>query len=86
MPSRNQIDLAVVVNGQPTTIAANSNAPLRSIIGRVLEETGNAGQPAENWELRDANGTLLDISRKIESFDFASGATLFLNLKAGVGG
>jgi hypothetical protein len=51
-----------------------------------LEQTGNTGQPPDNWELRDAQGTLLDTSHKIASFHFPSGVRLFLNLKAGVGG
>jgi hypothetical protein len=81
-----KIDLAVIVNGQPTMVSANENAPLHSIIGKALEQTGNLGQPAENWELRDAAGVELDGSRKIETFGFAPGVKLFLNLRAGIGG
>lgn len=82
----NQINIEVIVNGQPTTIRANKNAPLRSIIGQALALTGNAGQPPENWELRDASGVLLPLDQKIESFNFPPNVKLFLNLKAGVGG
>ncbi|MDO8717009.1 MAG: DUF2604 domain-containing protein [Dehalococcoidales bacterium] len=82
----NQIDIEVIVNGQPTTIRANKNAPLRSIIGQALALTGNAGQPPENWELRDASGVLLPLDQKIESFNFPPNVKLFLNLKAGIGG
>jgi hypothetical protein len=85
MPN-NHIDLTVIVNGQPTVVQANLEAELRSLIQKALEATGNTGQPPENWELRDANGTLLDVSKKIESFQFAPGTRLLLNLKAGVGG
>lgn len=46
--------LTIVVNGQPVEIEANENAPLRSLVGRALELSGNVGQPPENWELRDA--------------------------------
>jgi hypothetical protein len=82
----NQIDIEVIVNGQPTTIRANKNAPLHSIIGQALAVTGNAGQPPENWELRDESGVLLPLDKKIESFNFPPKVKLFLNLKAGVGG
>jgi hypothetical protein len=37
----NQIDIEVIVNGQPTTIHANKNAPLHSIIGQALAVTGD---------------------------------------------
>lgn len=86
MPGGNKIEITVVVNGQPVVIEGNLNAPLHSIIGRALEQTGNAGQPAENWELRDAGGAQLPLDQKIEDFGFPLGVRLFLNLKAGVGG
>jgi hypothetical protein len=82
----NKIQLTVVVNGQPIVVDANVNSPLHAIIPRALEQTANTGQPPDNWELRDAQGTLLDTSKKISSFNFPPGTRLFLNLKAGVGG
>jgi len=82
----NKIQLAVIVNGQATVVEASLNAPLGTIIPQALEQTGNTGQPPENWELRDAQGTLLDTSQKIGSFHFPPDVRLFLNLKAGVGG
>lgn len=84
---KNRVELLVVVNGQPTTVTANRNAPLHSIIGQALAQTGNAaGQPPENWEFRDDAGAVLPGDQKIEDFGFPEGARLFLNLKAGVGG
>jgi hypothetical protein len=81
-----KVKITVVVNGTPAVIDATPEAPLRTLIPRVLDETHNAGQPPENWELRDASGTLLDLSQKIEAFKFPTDVRLFLNLKAGVGG
>jgi Protein of Unknown function (DUF2604) len=80
---QNQTNLDVVVNGQPTVVKGNVDAPLRSVIEKALEQTGNTGQPPDNWEFRDAAGTLLSDSEKIGDF---IGVKLFLNLKAGVGG
>jgi len=82
----NEIDLVIVVNGQPTVVRANKNAPLRTVIPRALEQTGNAGQPPDNWELRDSAGALLPLDKKIGEFNFPPDVRLFLNLKAGVGG
>jgi hypothetical protein len=82
----NHIDIAIIVNGQPAVVSANLHSPLRSVIPKALEDTGNTGQPPENWELRDSGGTLLDTTHKIESFNFPAGVRLFLSLKAGVGG
>ncbi len=82
----NKVTLAVVVNGQPTEVDANRNAPLRTVIPRALSQTGNVGQPPENWELRDQGGSLLDVEAKVGTFGFADGTRLYLNLKAGIGG
>jgi Protein of Unknown function (DUF2604) len=80
------IAIVVVVNGEPTTVEANPNAPLHTIIPKALAATGNVGQPPENWDLRDADGNVLDTDRKIESFGWVAGVRLFLSLKAGIGG
>lgn len=86
MPPAHKLQLAVIVNGQPTLVDAKANAPLRTIIPEALHQSGNAGQPPENWELRDAAGALLDLEAKIGSFGFSTDTKLFLNLKAGIGG
>lgn len=82
----NLIELNVVVNGQPVPLEENVHEPLRVLVNHALKESGNSGQPLENWELRDAVGNVLDVGRKIGDFSFAPGTNLFLNLKAGVGG
>jgi hypothetical protein len=81
-----KLHVVVIVNGEPTTVEVEANAPLHTIIPKALSQTNNHGQPPENWELRDANGGVLDGSKKIRDFDFVAGTKLFLNLKAGVGG
>jgi hypothetical protein len=86
MANPNEISITVVVNGQSTQVDVNENAPLRTIIPKALHQTGNSGQPPENWELRDADGNLLDLDKKIEDYNFSADVRLFLNLKAGVGG
>lgn len=84
MPDK--LSLTIVVNGQPTVVEANVNTPLHTVIPKALEQTNNAGQPPDNWELRDAAGALLDGAKKIQDYAFGSGIKLFLNLRAGVGG
>jgi hypothetical protein len=78
--------LTIVVNGVPAIVERNANAPLLSVVEKALHETGNVGQPIENWELRDANGQVLDLARTIGSYGFPDDVKLFLTLKAGVGG
>ena len=83
---RNKNTLTVIVNGTPTEVEANENAPLKMIIPKALEQTGNTGQPPDQWELKDAQGNLLDLGKKIGDYHFPADVKLFLSLKAGVGG
>jgi hypothetical protein len=78
-----KVTLTIVVNGQPTELTAPAQASVESLIPAALEQTGNVGQPANNWELRDAAGKQLSPKNKVGEF---AGQTLFLNLKAGIGG
>ena len=86
MSNQKKISITVVVNGQPTVVDTVEDASLGTIIPDALHQTENSGQPPENWELRDADGTLLDLDKKIGDFGFPDKTRLFLNLKAGVGG
>lgn len=86
MPDRKEIEVRVVVNGRPVEVKVNVEELVIKLIEEALRKSGNTGQPASNWELRDASGTILDPTRKIESYHIEQGATLFLNLKAGIGG
>jgi len=81
-----KLTLEIVVNGTPTQVESNPEAPLLTVVPIALQQTNNVGQPPDNWELRDSSGNLLDLHAKIESFGFGAGVRLFLNLKAGIGG
>jgi hypothetical protein len=78
--------LTVIVNGTPTEVAFNQHAPLHTIVPKALQQTGNQGQPPENWELKDVSGKLLDLNLKIQDYKFPPDAAVFLSLKAGIGG
>ncbi len=79
----NKLEITVVVNGQPTQVSAQPEASVQALIEPALSQTGNAGQPVSNWELRDQAGNSVEPPKKVSEF---AGKTLFLNLKAGIGG
>jgi hypothetical protein len=82
-----EIDLTVVVNGTPVEIKdLHLKTILKVVVERALKESGNTGQPIDNWELRDAAGQVLDLAKTIADYGITDDARLFLNLKAGVGG
>jgi len=81
MPSK--LTITVVVNGQPTQVEAAAEASVQSLVEPALKQTGNSGQAAGNWELTDQTGKPVQPPMKVEQF---AAQTLFLNLKAGIGG
>ena len=84
--SDKQIEFTIVVNGQPVPVKIDQYAEIGEAVAMALNESGNSGQPIENWELRDASGQIIDTGKKIVESGITEGAKLFLNLKAGVGG
>ncbi len=81
-----RVDLVIVVNGEATTIDAQESEELRAVVELALTRTHNEGRPLDEWELRDSSGAILDLNRKVGSFDFRPGTTLFLSVRAGIGG
>jgi len=86
MAKSENIDVQVVVSGQPTTITTNVNQPVEHLVKEALRESGNKGQPPAEWELRTSDGTLVDQALKIGAAGIVNGMTLFLSPRAGAGG
>lgn len=81
-----KITLVFIINGQNTPVGANVEVPLAVAVQHALKESGNAARGAEEWEVRDSTGVLLDQSRKIKDLDLKDNARLFLSLRVGAGG
>jgi hypothetical protein len=86
MASPHKTQLLVVVNGVETLVEANESAPLKTVAQHALSASGNNGRPLSDWELKDEQGRLLDLDRKVGSFGFAPNALLYLTLTVGVNG
>ena len=84
--SDKQIEFTIIVNGQPVPVKVHQYDEIREAVAMALKDSGNSGQPIENWQLRDDSGQIIDIGKKIADSGIKEGAKLFLNLKAGVGG
>jgi hypothetical protein len=84
--ANNKIHLRVIVSGAETVVEANLNAPLQTVAQHALNQTEQQGRPLPEWEVRDANGAILDLTRKVETFGFDSSTVLYLQPKVGVAG
>ena len=84
--SDKRFEITIVVNGQPVEVKVGLDEEIGEAVEDALKTSGNSGQSAERWELRDESGQPIDTSKKFGALDIKEGTKLFLNLKAGVGG
>lgn len=82
-----KITIIFVINGENYSVTTNVNAPLLSAMEQALKDSGNTGRrdPGE-WEVRDSNGVLLELGRKIGELGLHDGARLFVSPRVGAGG
>lgn len=85
MPDQN-INITVIVSGQPTSVKVNRHQKVDQIIKEALRETGNQGQPSSEWELRTSSGALISLEKDVDDAGITDGATLYLSPRAGAGG
>jgi len=81
-----KITLVFIINGENFPVETNVNAPLQSSVQRALADSHNTGRDPSEWELRDANGALIELHRTPKELRLENGARLFLSLRVGAGG
>ncbi len=81
-----KVRLIFIINGQDFAVEAHAHAPLLEAVRRALVESGNQGRPAEEWEVRNVSGVLLDKSKTPLELGLVDGTRLFLSLRVGAGG
>jgi hypothetical protein len=86
LPSEQNIEVTVVVSGQPERLKVNLHQTLEHLVHEALQKSGNQGQAASEWELRTEDGSLLDQATTVAAAGIHDGVTLFLSPKAGAGG
>lgn len=85
-PQDNKLQLIFIINGANFPLEINVNETLAAAVARALGESGNSGRQPSEWQVRDANGVLLETQRHIKDFGFTNGTRLFLSLAVGAGG
>lgn len=84
--AENKVSLVVVVNTEDVPLEGNVNAPLQVVAQHALNQSGSRDRQLADFDLKDGNGTVLDLSRKLGDYGFAAGTKLFLSLRVGVQG
>jgi hypothetical protein len=79
--------LTFIINGEDFSVSISGDAALMSAVEHALKVSGNTGRRDPNeWEVRDANGVLLEKHRTIRQLNLPNGTRLFLSLQVGAGG
>jgi Protein of Unknown function (DUF2604)/WXG100 protein secretion system (Wss), protein YukD len=86
VPNQQNIDVTVVVSGQPEGLKVNVHQTVEHLVHEALQKSGNQGQAPSEWELRTETGNLLDQATTVAASGIHDGVTLFLSPKAGAGG
>jgi hypothetical protein len=82
-----KITLIFVINGDDFPgDDINTHQPLLVSVKKVLKDTGNTGREAEEWEVRNTAGTLLDKKRSVAELGLTDRTKVFLSLGVGGGG
>jgi hypothetical protein len=81
-----EFKLPIVVSGQQIDVAVNVHQTLEQVVHRALEISGNVGQKPEDWDLRTAAGTLLNLSLTVGQAGLNASTVVYLNPHTGTGG
>lgn len=81
-----EVDLNVVVNGEPTSVRAHPRTLLGAVAAEALEIAKPVGRANDEWVLKDEAGNVLDSSISVHEAHLVSGSTLYLSLKTGAAG
>lgn len=84
--TQNQLEITIVVSGQPERLKAHPHEKLEHLVKEALKRSGNEGQPQSDWELRTEDGHLVNQEQTVAQAGIHDGQTLFLSPKAGAGG
>jgi len=76
-------EVTIIVNGTPTSVTVNPHQPIISVVERVLKDSGNIGQPPDQWWFHTEDGTRVSGETRFEDLP---NVQLYLSLEAGVGG
>lgn len=83
--SDSKITIIVVVSGEDVAVTVNTHQKVAQLVREALNESGNQGQPVENWILKSDAGAI-DFEQRIADAGITDGMKLYLNPKAGEGG
>lgn len=82
----NRITVTVIVSGEDLSVSVNTHQKVAELVRKALQESGNEGQPIDNWVLKTEDAREIDFELRISESGITDGMKLYLNPKAGEGG
>jgi hypothetical protein len=84
--SKEKINLVFVIGGEEILVETNMHSPLHVCRDEALRAGQHTGRGGDDWEIKDANGNILDPNQKVAELSLQDGAKLYLNQKVSGGG
>lgn len=84
--SEKKLTIIFIIGGEEVSVEANPNAPLQAARNKALEIAKETGREPDQWEIKDANGKVLDPAAKVKDLGLKDGVKLFLGPKVSGGG
>ncbi len=81
-----RLHITVVVSSNPVMLEVDESTVLASVVAEAFERERPAGRTEDEFELKTAEGSVLDQSLTVKAAGIEDGATLFLSLKVGAAG
>jgi hypothetical protein len=81
-----KVEVTVVVSTKPVQVSAQPQWSVEQLIRHALDEAGKRSEKPSDWELRTAEGVVLDQNMRLSQVPITSGVTLYLDPKIGGGG
>ncbi len=82
----NKIKLTVVISSRDHEVTVNPHQTVEQLVREALRDSGNEGQPVDNWELKKSDGSVVPNGARIQDTGITDGSKLYLSPKAGTGG
>jgi hypothetical protein len=82
---KSKITVVVVVSGEDVEVTVQTHQDVSKLVREALRESGNAGQPPEDWVLKGDAGEIAQ-DQTITAAGIVDGMKLRLTPEAGEGG
>lgn len=81
-----RMTIVFIINGEDVAVQMTPKQKLHVGRDKALQDSGNTGRPADEWEIRTEAGIVLPPDATVESSGLVNGSRVLLSLRVAAGG